>query len=125
MRFLIDECLSPALVRVAHDVGHEAYHVAHLGLGSAEDWTVGSYAVSEDQILVTNNRSDFRALYSRLPLHPGLLIVVPSVERGMQIRLFEALLAKLAEIGEPMNRILEARLDGGDIGIELYAWPQE
>lgn len=32
MRLLIDECLSPALVALAHAAGHEAAHVIHLSL---------------------------------------------------------------------------------------------
>jgi predicted nuclease of predicted toxin-antitoxin system len=125
LKFLIDECLTPALVGVAHAAGHEAYHVAHIGLASAKDWRVAAWAVRRDQIFVTNNASDFRALYSRLALHPGLLIIVPSVDREMQGRLFEALLGKLAETGGPPNRVIEAHLDDGDIRLELYQWPQE
>lgn len=37
MRILIDECLSPALVEVAHDAGFEAYHVAHRGWSRLKD----------------------------------------------------------------------------------------
>lgn len=49
----------------------------------------------------------------------------PSVERETQVRLFGALLAKLAQASDTMNQILEARLDGDDIVIELYRWPAE
>jgi predicted nuclease of predicted toxin-antitoxin system len=125
LRFLVDECLTPALVGAAHAAGHEAHHVAHIGLASAKDWSVAGWAVRHDQIFVTNNATDFRVLYARLAVHPGLLIIVPSVDRETQVRLFGAVLAKLSEIGEPVSRIIEARLDGGDIRLALYAWPSE
>jgi predicted nuclease of predicted toxin-antitoxin system len=123
LKFLIDECLSPALVPIAHAAGHESYHVAHIGLASAEDWVVASRAVGRDLILVTNNASDFLSLFARFPFHAGLLIIVPSVERETQICLFEALLARLAAMGEPVNLVIEARLDEDDIRLVLYQWP--
>jgi predicted nuclease of predicted toxin-antitoxin system len=125
LRLLIDECLSPALVGTAHAVGHEAYHIAHMGLASAKDWSVPSRAVDQGFILVTNNGADFRGLYSRFSVHPGLLIIIPSADRETQIGLFKALLAKLAEIGEPINQVIEAHLDGENVRFELYSWPPE
>ena len=123
MRFLIDECLTPALVDAAHRAGHTAYHIAHIGQASAKDWSVVSYALAHDLILVTNNASDFQALYARRDLHPGMLIIIPSVGRETQVQLFEVSLAKLAEIGEPVNRVIEVHLERGSIRLELYQWP--
>jgi predicted nuclease of predicted toxin-antitoxin system len=37
MRFLIDECLSIDLVKVANEAGHEAQHVARLGKAGWQD----------------------------------------------------------------------------------------
>jgi len=125
LRLLVDECLSPALVDTAHSAGHEAYHVAHIGLASAKDWSIASRAVDQGFTLVTNNGADFRDLYLRHSVHPGLLIIVPSVDRETQIRLFKALLAKLAEIGEPINQVIEVDIDAEDVRFELYRWPTE
>jgi hypothetical protein len=72
VRFLIDECLSVDLVSVAGQAGHEAQHVAHVGKAGWKDWNVVSYARDGDFILVTNNASDFRRLYTAEPLHAGL-----------------------------------------------------
>jgi predicted nuclease of predicted toxin-antitoxin system len=123
LRLLIDECLTPALVNTAHIAGHEAYHVAHIGLASARDSSVASRATSQNLILVTNNGSDFRALYSHLNIHPGLLIIIPSVDRETQIRIFKALLVRLAEVGEPVNQVIEADLDGEGVSLAIYPWP--
>src|SRR5712671_1784619 len=46
MKFLVDECLSPTLVRLAHERGYgESTHVAWLGLRSRKDWSIVRRAV--------------------------------------------------------------------------------
>ena len=59
MRFLIDECLSPALVREAQASGSEAYHLAHMGRAGSPDGQVVDYALARDLVLVTNNQAIF------------------------------------------------------------------
>ena len=123
MRFLIDECLSVDLVTVAGQCGHEARHVAHVGRAGWKDWNVARYASEGDFILVTNNASDFRQLYAAQPLHAGLVILIPVVNRMMQQRLFRAALDELATIGEPVNRVLEVDLDGDEVTLTAYDLP--
>ncbi len=61
MKFLIDECLSPALVMLAHERGHgESTHVTWLGLRSRKDWSIVRRAVNDGYVLVTNNSTDSR-----------------------------------------------------------------
>jgi DNA polymerase-4 len=84
VRFLIDECLSVDLVTVAGDSGHEARHVAHVGRAGWKDWNVVRYASDGDFVIVTNNASDFRQLYAAQPLHAGLVILIPVVNRAVQ-----------------------------------------
>jgi predicted nuclease of predicted toxin-antitoxin system len=123
MKFLIDECLSIDLVSVAGRAGHEAQHVAHVGKTGWKDWNVVRYASDGDFVLVTNNASDFRRLYAKQPLHAGLVIIIPNVNRPMQQRLFRGALAELATLGEPVNRVLEVDIDGEDITFNLYDLP--
>jgi predicted nuclease of predicted toxin-antitoxin system len=123
VRFLIDECLSIDLVTVAGQCGHEARHVAHVGRAGWKDWNVARYASDNDLILVTNNASDFRQLYAAEALHAGLVILLPNVGRDLQQRLFRAALEELALIGEPVNRVLEVDLDGGEVTLTLYDLP--
>ena len=123
MRFLIDECLSVDLVTVAGQCGHEARHVAHVGRAGWKDWNLARYAGEGDFILVTNNASDFRQLYAAQPLHAGLVILIPVVNRNVQRRLFKAALDELAFIGEPVNRVLEIDLDGDEVTLTLYDLP--
>ena len=77
MRLLIDECLSPALLEVAHRYGVEAYHVAHRGLSGAKDHAILRLMLEQDFTLVTNNGDDFLALIGEVELHPGLIVVLP------------------------------------------------
>ena len=123
MRFLIDECLSVDLVSVAGQAGHDARHVAHIGRAGWKDWNVVRYARDGDFVLVTNNASDFRRLYAVQPLHAGLVIMIPVVDRALQRKLFRAALDELAVIGEPVNRVLEVDLDGEEVTFALYDLP--
>ena len=125
MRFLIDECLSVDLVSVAGQAGHEAQHVARVGKAGWKDWNVVSYARDGDFVLVTNNASDFRRLYTTEPLHAGLVILIPVVGRELQRKLFRAALDELAVTGEPVNRVLEVDLDGEEISLTLYDLSQD
>jgi predicted nuclease of predicted toxin-antitoxin system len=111
LKFLIDECLTTRLVRVANDRGHEPHHVAHLNLAGLEDWDVTDYAVTHDFVLVTNNAADFRRLYAERELHPGLVILIPNVPLELQQRLFTVALVQIAEDGEPVNQVLEVDLE--------------
>ena len=123
MRFLIDECLTVDLVAVAGQAGHEAHHVARVGKSGWKDWNVARYARDGDLILVTNNASDFRRLYTAQPLHAGLVILIPAVDRALQQRLFKTALDELAILGEPVNRVMEVDLDGDDVTFAIYDLP--
>lgn len=79
MRFLIDECLHASLVATAEARGHEAWHVNWLGLSGETDWNLMLRVIADDFTFVTNNAADFRRLYARVPLHAGLVIIVPQV----------------------------------------------
>jgi predicted nuclease of predicted toxin-antitoxin system len=123
MRFLIDECLCIDLVSIARQAGHEAQHIAHVGKAGWKDWNVARYASDGDFTLVTNNASDFRRLYATQPLHAGLVIIIPNVNRSTQQRLFLGALDELARLGEPVNRVLEVDIDGDDVTFNVYDFP--
>lgn len=118
-RFLFDECLTPALVGVAEACGHEGAHAGHRGLLSASDPKIAAYAIDHDLIVVTNNKRDYLRLYAREVLHPGLVILLPSVDADLQQRLFKAVLVWLALEQDLVNRALEVARDGS---IVAYDW---
>lgn len=123
MRFLIDECLSIDLVLIANQAGHEAQHVARVGKAGWKDWNVARHAAEGGFVLVTNNAGDFRRLYAAQPLHAGLVIIIPSVNRVEQQRLFLGVLDELAGFGEPVNRVLEVNIEGDEATFTFYALP--
>lgn len=123
MRFLIDECLTVELAREAERAGFGAHHVAHLGKTSWKDWTIRDYAIKSDFILVTNNASDFRALYGATDLHPGLVILVPNVVQEKQVLMFRVAIKRLTELDDTINKLLEVDIGGENITFKLYDFP--
>ena len=57
------------------------------------------------------------------PIHAGLVIVIPQVNRAMQQRLFRDALAELAALNESINYVLEVDIDGDDVTFNLYDLP--
>ena len=95
-RFLIDECLSAALVATAKARGFDAGHVTHLGKTGWQDWNLVPFAVANDYIIVTSNRRDFLKEYAKLDIHSGLVVIIPRGKRDEQTRLFEKALEVFA-----------------------------
>src|SRR4051794_15876405 len=86
-----------------HHSDRGSQYAAHVGRAGWKNWNVVRYARAGDFVLVTNNASDFRQLYAAQPLHAGLIILIPAVNRVVQQRLFKATLDELALVGEPVN----------------------
>src|SRR5712691_7691735 len=127
MKFLIDECLSPTLVRLAHERGYgESTHVAWLGLRSRKDWSIVRRAVDAGYVLVTNNTTDFTSLVGRESVHAGLvcLDVAPGLmSLDVQGRLFALALDHLGDT-EPINEVLQVTLQADrSVRIERYDLP--
>jgi predicted nuclease of predicted toxin-antitoxin system len=112
VRFLIDECLSVALVAMAKERSCHADHVAYIGKSGWQDWNVASFALANDYLLVTNNRRDFLREYARADVHPGLIILIPNVDGADQRRLFGKAFEAVAALDDPVNRLIEVAADG-------------
>lgn len=111
-KFLIDECLSVGLVAIAKTRGHYADHVSHLGKIGWQDWNLVPFALANDYIVVTNNRADFLKRYAKIGVHSGLVIIVPSVKRADQARLFEKALDTVLSLHDDLvNRVVEVLID--------------
>ena len=124
MKFLIDECLSPDLVRFARERGYgESAHVTWLGLRSRKDWSIVRLAVDGGYVLVTNNTTDFTSLLGRESVHPGLvcLNVAPGLmSLDVQRRLFGIALDHLGDI-EPINEVADITLlEDRSVRVERY-----
>jgi predicted nuclease of predicted toxin-antitoxin system len=104
IHFLIDECLSPALVALAHAFGHAAAHVNHRGWSGWPDARLLHRLLDEDLTLVTNNDRDFKPMLARTGLHPGV-VVLPNVRRTVQLRLFGLALEAIHRPDLPLDMI--------------------
>jgi predicted nuclease of predicted toxin-antitoxin system len=115
VRFFVDECLSPALARHLNLLGLDALHPLDIGGRGKADYSVLRRCIEEDRILITQNAQDFRGLFGRVDMHPGL-IILPSTGRSATLQLFGAVLAFLGEQSNPrdymFNRVLEVKLEG-------------
>lgn len=113
-KLLIDECLHTSLVAVAKDRGFFAHYVPHFGKAGWQDYNLAPFAMEHDYVLVTNNRKDLLREYAQFDVHPGLIIIIPSVRPEVQRVLFEKALTVLsAENEEIVNKILEVTAEGG------------
>lgn len=138
MKFLIDECLSPALAKVAIDKGHgETSHIVWMGLAGRKDWELKPIILGGDWIFVTKNSVNFRGpkdtpgskgQYANVAIHAGLICLngPPGMDLGMQIELFEQALQELEVAPDLVNQVLEISLEDDDeLRVLRYALPQE
>ncbi|TWB53088.1 hypothetical protein FBZ98_10414 [Rhizobium sp. ERR 922] len=138
MRFLIDECLSPELAKIAHEKGHgEASHVVWMGLAGRKDWELKPMILDGDWIFVTKNSVDFRGAkdnpgakgqYADVAIHAGLVCLngPPGMDLDMQVELFEQALMELDQDADLVNHVLEVTLDDDEnLRIVRYALPKE
>jgi predicted nuclease of predicted toxin-antitoxin system len=127
VKFLIDECLSLELVAIAGARGHgESTHVTRLGMRSRKDWSIVRRAVADGYVLVTNNTTDFRALFQREEVHAGFICIdmAPGLmSLDVQKRLFALALDRLGG-RKPINELLEITLDENKVvRVERYDFP--
>ena len=122
MTFLIDECLHTSLVAVAQARNYEAHHVVYLGMQGWKDSEVLRRVEERDYTLVTNNAVDFRRLYARVPIHAGLIIVIPNVIPALQRELMGAVLDHVGR-GGLINTVVEVGIEDGQIAIVEYRLP--
>ena len=113
IRFLIDECLTPAMLADAYAAGFEAHHVNTLGLTSQSDRALMVQIIGGDFTFVTNNAKDFLRLYHNVDVHAGLIVVLPSGEVEEQRALFRKVLDAITAAGSDITgELIEVDRDG-------------
>ncbi len=100
--------------------GLHADHVVWLGKGGLQDWTLVPFALDHDYTFVTNNRRDFLRQYAQGSAHDGLIILVPMVKRGEQIRLLGLVLDKIQSMPDTVNKLVEI-FSGGEIRVRDWS----
>ncbi|MFZ1430226.1 MAG: DUF5615 family PIN-like protein [Geminicoccaceae bacterium] len=135
MKFLIDECLSPELTRLARVQGHgESSHVVWLGLAGRKDWKLKPLVLAGDWTFVTRNAVDFRGppmkpgskgQYADVTIHAGLVCLNgPSgMDLDMQLELFEQALDELAADADLVNQVLEITWEEDALHVRRYRLP--
>ena len=120
MKFLIDECLSPELAKLAQEKGHwESSHVTWRGWAGKKDWGLMEIILDGDWTFVTRNAVDFRGplmepgsrgLYADVTLHAGLICITASdaaMNLDLQLELFEHALVELEDNPDLVNQVLD------------------
>ena len=111
-KFLIDECLTPDLALAGRARGHDGFHVNWLQFNGYRDQSLSAFAVAEDAVLVTNNGADFRPIYRALDLHPGLVVILPSVGYDEQMALYAQILDMIEVERDLINKLVEIDVNG-------------
>ncbi|MFQ6241836.1 MULTISPECIES: DUF5615 family PIN-like protein [Sinorhizobium] len=137
MKYLIDECLSPELAKMAIEKGHgETSHVVWMKLGGLKDWELKPIILEGDWTFVTKNSVDFRGSkdkpgtkgqYADVAIHAGLICLngPPGMDLDMQIELFEQALIELDNDDDLVNQVLEISVEDEDLHVLRYALPKE
>lgn len=138
MKFLVDECLSPVLTKMALERGFpESSHIVWLKLTGKKDWELKPIILDGDWTFVTKNSVDFRGprdkpgskgQYADVAIHAGLVCLngPPGMDLDMQVELFDAALDALEEDVDLVNQVLEVTIQDDEIlRILRYALPAE
>jgi predicted nuclease of predicted toxin-antitoxin system len=135
MKFLIDECLSPDLAKLARDRGYgESTHVNWMGLSGRKDWSLKPFILDGDWTFVTKNSIDFRGpagrpgtkgQYADVVIHAGLVCLnaPEGMDLDLMIELFETALDELEVNNDLVNQVLEITAETDSIHIGRYALP--
>jgi predicted nuclease of predicted toxin-antitoxin system len=135
MKFLVDECLSPELTKLAHAKGHgESSHVVWLDRAGLKDWELKPIILDGDWTFVTKNSVDFRGpaerpltrgQYSDVALHAGLVCLngPPGMDLDMQTELFEQALEELEANADLVNQVLEITWEEEALHTRRYELP--
>lgn len=91
-KLLIDAALSPTLVAPLQAAGHDAVHVATLGLGSATDEEILDRAAAEGRVVVSADTDFTTLLHQRGAARPSVILFRRGAERRPveQVRLLLA-----------------------------------
>lgn len=135
MKFLVDECLSPDLTKLAHAKGHgKSSHVVWLGRSGLKDWELKPVILDGDWTFVTKNSVDFRGpaerpgakgQYADVALHAGLVCLngPQGMDLDMQIELFEQALDELEADADLVNQVLEITWGESALDVRRYRLP--
>lgn len=103
MRLLLDANLSPEVARLLKEAGHDAIHVAEIGLLSAPDPEIMEAAIREGRVLLTAD-ADFGALLALGSLAAPSVLLLRSADHLRPGEQAELLAANISLISEDLER---------------------
>jgi len=74
MRFLVDECVGPAVARWLREQGHDVYSVYDQARG-IDDESVIAMAAKDRRILITNDKDFGEKVFRDQALHCGVILL--------------------------------------------------
>ncbi len=107
MRFLVDAQLPAALARWLAGEGHEAEHVADIGLAGAPDRAIWDYALTVGAVIVSKDE-DFAQRKALEGVGPTIVwIRLPNTRKREVLMWFARVLPKLLEALERGETLIE------------------
>ncbi len=110
MKFIIDAHLPPDLARwLSEEVGHDAKHVADIGLRDSEDTPIWRYAIDHQAVIVSKDE-DFAVRVQQTKNGPAVVwLRIGNCSRAALMEWFAPLLPEVIEALEQGQRLVEVR----------------
>lgn len=109
MRFIVDAQLPPALARFFESRGHEARHVADLGLLDSSDTAIWNHALANGAIVVTKDE-DFPHRLRQIGIGPVIVwLRIGNTSRRALLQWFEPLLPRIEVLIQNGDLLIEVR----------------
>ena len=107
MHFIVDAQLPPALARLLESRGHNAEHVADLGLTAADDSYIWDHASRQNAVIVTKDE-DFAVLSTLRTNGPAVVwIRVGNTRKQALVAWFERVLPNIEQALARGERLIE------------------
>jgi predicted nuclease of predicted toxin-antitoxin system len=97
MRFIVDECSGPLLARWLSTQGHDVFSVFDDARGISDELVIQK-AITENRILITNDKDFGEKVYRNQMHHCGIILLRLQDERSQnKISIIHSLLAEYAD----------------------------
>lgn len=109
MHFLVDAQLPPALARWRGDQGHEAHHVADLGLETASDREIWIRAEASNAVIITKDEDFARRRASAVVGLPVIWLRIGNTRREALLRWYAVAFPRVLGALEAGETLVEVR----------------
>lgn len=107
MRFLVDAQLPPALARYLAAKGHQAEHVADIGLGGVKDGAIWDYAGRVGAAIVSKDEDFAQRTFLGMGGPPVVWIRLPNTRKRELLLWLEPMLPRIVEALQRGERLIE------------------